>query len=175
MRSLQDRVAFIINIYQHNKCIPLKNAKYIRVVEILLALIWVDGRGTIPSKSRTFVVLQLATNVALIFSLYTNCPNRSCGKKFNITAFVNLHIYNVYVNFIPWRNLHIVSTKLFRQSDLLRINEYKIQILYYKKNPPLLNWCAWTATASECSALSASRDVSATKSIKNQVFATVAI
>ena len=39
VRSLQDRVAFIINIYQHNKFLPLKNAKYIRVVEILLALI----------------------------------------------------------------------------------------------------------------------------------------
>jgi hypothetical protein len=120
--------------------------KYIRVVEILLALIWVDGTGTIPSKSRTFVVLQLATNVALIFSVYTNCQNRSCGKKFNITAFVNWHIYHRVTYFV--------------------ISEYKIQILYYKKNLPLLNWCAWTATASECNALSASRDVSATKSIK---------
>jgi len=26
------------------------------------------------------------------------------------------------------------------------INEYKIKILRYKKNIPLLNWCAWTAT-----------------------------
>ena len=74
MRSLQDRIAFIINIYQHNKFIqsvisipqPQKNAKYIPVIEILLALILVDGRGTITSKERTFVVLQLVTNVALI-------------------------------------------------------------------------------------------------------------
>ena len=75
MRSLQDRIAFIINIYQHNKFIqsvisisppPKKNAKYIPVIEILLALILVDGRGTITSKERTFVVLQLVTNVALI-------------------------------------------------------------------------------------------------------------
>ena len=73
MRSLQDRIAFIINIYQHNKFIQSaisillqKNAKYIPVIEILLALILVDGRGTITSKERTFVVLQLATNVALI-------------------------------------------------------------------------------------------------------------
>ena len=76
MRSLQDRIAFIINIYQHNKFIQSvisippapKNAKYIpvRVIEILLALILVDGRGTITSKERTFVVLQLVTNVALI-------------------------------------------------------------------------------------------------------------
>ena len=75
MRSLQDRIAFIINIYQHNKFIqsvisipptPKKNAKYIPVIEILLALILVDGRGTLTSKERTFVVLQLVTNVALI-------------------------------------------------------------------------------------------------------------
>ena len=46
--------------------LPLKNAKYIQVVEILLALIWMDGRGTITSKSRTFVVLQVVTIVALI-------------------------------------------------------------------------------------------------------------
>ena len=51
MRSLQDRIAFIINLYQHSKFIqsvisipPPKNAKYIRVIEILLALILVDGR-----------------------------------------------------------------------------------------------------------------------------------
>ena len=73
VRSLQDRIAFIINIYQHSKFIQSaisillqKNAKYIPVIEILLALILVDGRGTITSKERTFVVLQLATNVALI-------------------------------------------------------------------------------------------------------------
>ena len=36
------------------------------MIEILLALILVDGRGTITSKEQTFVVLQLATNVALI-------------------------------------------------------------------------------------------------------------
>jgi hypothetical protein len=78
VRSLQDRIAFIINIYQHNKFIESvisistreKNAKYIRVIEILLALILVDGRVSITSKERTFVVLQLVTNVALIE--YTN-------------------------------------------------------------------------------------------------------
>jgi hypothetical protein len=36
------------------------------VIEILLALILVDGQRTITSKARTFVVLQLVTNVALI-------------------------------------------------------------------------------------------------------------
>ena len=70
---MQDRIGFIINIYQHNNFIqsvisipPQKNAKYIRVIEILLALILVDGRETLTSKARTFVVLQLVTNVALI-------------------------------------------------------------------------------------------------------------
>ena len=38
----------------------------VHVVDILLALIWVGGQGTITYKVRTFVVLQLATNVALI-------------------------------------------------------------------------------------------------------------
>ena len=74
MRSLQDRIAFTINIYQHNKFIqsvisipqPPKNAKYIPVIEILLALILVDGRGSITSEARTFVVLRLVKNVALI-------------------------------------------------------------------------------------------------------------
>ena len=75
MRSLQDHIAFIINIYQHNKFfhslsfLPLKKFRIyenIRIVEILLALIWVGGRGTIKSRTRTFVVLQLVTNVALI-------------------------------------------------------------------------------------------------------------
>ena len=63
MRSLQDRIGFIINVYQ-------QNAKYISVIEILLALTLVDGRGTITSKERTFVVLQLVTNVALIEYTY---------------------------------------------------------------------------------------------------------
>jgi hypothetical protein len=58
--------------------------------------------------------------VYLSFSLYTNCQNRPYEKEFNTTAFVNLHIYNVYANIILWRNLNIVSTKLFPQSDLLR-------------------------------------------------------
>jgi hypothetical protein len=75
VRSLQDHIAFIINIYQHNKFfhslsfLPLKKFRIyenIRIVEILLALIWVGGRGTIKSRTRTFVVLQLVTNVALI-------------------------------------------------------------------------------------------------------------
>jgi hypothetical protein len=44
----------------------------------------------------------------------TNCQNRPSGKEFNTTAFVNLLICNVNVNIILWRNLNIVSMKLFR-------------------------------------------------------------
>jgi hypothetical protein len=70
VRSLQDRIAFIINIYQHNKFIesvisispPKKNAKYIRVIEILLALILVDGRVSITSKERTYCDFILVDN-----------------------------------------------------------------------------------------------------------------
>jgi hypothetical protein len=66
----------------------LKKAKYIHVreVEILLALIWVDGRGTITFKSRTIVVLQLVSNVALIdytyHFLYILTDQLSSGRFF---------------------------------------------------------------------------------------------
>jgi hypothetical protein len=51
--------------------------------------------------------------VHLTFSLHTNYQNRPCGKELNITAFVNLHIYNVYVNIILWRyRFHeVISTE----------------------------------------------------------------
>jgi len=61
--------------------------------------------------------------VHLTFSLYTNCQNRPCGTEFNTTAFVNLLFCNVNVNIILWRDLNIVSTKLFPQSDLLRYQQ----------------------------------------------------
>jgi lipoprotein signal peptidase len=54
---------------------PQKNAKYIPVIEILLALILVDGRGTLTSKERTFVVLQLVTQYATFF--LGSCPGAS--------------------------------------------------------------------------------------------------
>ena len=83
----------------------------------ILALIWVDGRGTVTSKSRTFVVLLLCNErrinrVYLKFSLflYTNCQNRRCGKEFNTTAFFNLHIYDVYVNIILCHKKHKQSS-----------------------------------------------------------------
>jgi hypothetical protein len=53
--------------------------------------------------------------VHLTFSLYANCQNRPCGKEFNTTAFVNLLICNVNVYIILWRNLNIISMKLFPQ------------------------------------------------------------
>ena len=86
--------------------LPLKHAKIIRVVEILLELIWVDGRRgysiQITNMCRITTCNERRINrVHLIISLYTNYPNRPCGKEFNTTAFVNLHIYDVYVNIIP--------------------------------------------------------------------------
>ena len=110
MCSLQDRIAFIINIYQHSKFIQSvistpKNAKYIRVVEILLALIWVGWAGDYNIQITNFCLITTCNQrrinrVHLKISLYTNYQNRPCGKEFNTTAFVNLHIYNVYVNII---------------------------------------------------------------------------
>jgi methionine synthase II (cobalamin-independent) len=119
VRSLQDHIAFIINIYQHNKFIQsvistLKNAKYIQVVEILLVLIWAEDYNIqITNFCRITTCNDRRINrVHLTFSLYT--------KEFNTTAFIHLHIYDVYVNIILCRNLNIASTKLFPQSDLLR-------------------------------------------------------
>jgi hypothetical protein len=40
------------------------------VIEILLALILVDGRGTLKSKERTFVVLQLKISSHGEYSYY---------------------------------------------------------------------------------------------------------
>ena len=66
---------------------------------------WVDGRGAITSNSRNFCRITTCNErrinrVHLTFSLHTNCQNRPCGKELNTTAFVNLHIYNVYINII---------------------------------------------------------------------------
>jgi hypothetical protein len=47
--------------------------------------------------------------VHLTFPVYTNCQNRSCGKEFNTTAFVNFLICNVNVNIILWRNVNILD------------------------------------------------------------------
>jgi hypothetical protein len=58
--------------------------------------------------------------VHLTFSLHANWQNRPCEKEFNTTAFVNLRICNVNINIILWRNLNILSMKVFPQSYLLR-------------------------------------------------------
>jgi hypothetical protein len=76
------------------------------------------------------MICDLVAKVHLKFSLYTNCQNRPCGKKFNTIACANLHIYNVYVNIILWRNLNIVSTKLFPQSDLLKSKFYLVKFQF---------------------------------------------
>ena len=174
MRLLQDRTTFIINIYQQNKflqsviSIPKQCKIYMSSWNSFSINMggWAragDYNIQITNICRITTCSERSINrVHLTFSLYTNCQNRPCGKDVNTTAFVYLHIYYVYVNIILWRNLNIVFTKVFSHSD----NEYTIQILYYKKNIPLLNWSAWTATASECSVLSANHDGSATKSIE---------
>jgi hypothetical protein len=63
VRSLQDHIAFIINIYQHNKFfhslsfLPLKKFRIyenIKIVEILLALIWVGSRGDYKIQNTDF-------------------------------------------------------------------------------------------------------------------------
>jgi len=86
-----------MNIYQHNKFLQsvistLNKAKYIQVVEILLALIWVDGRGyniQITNFCRITTCNEGSINrVHLTFSLFTNYQNRPCGKGINTTAFV---------------------------------------------------------------------------------------
>jgi hypothetical protein len=56
-----------------------------------------------------------------------------------------------YATFIIlWRNKYRFHEVIFTEW----LNEYDIQILYL----PLLNWSARTATASECSVLSASHE-----------------
>ena len=131
MRSLQDRIAFIINIYQHNKFIhsvisippPEKKCK-IYTSDWNSFGINIGGCAGVYNIQRTSFCCITTCNercinrVHLTFSLYTNCQNRPCGKEFN--TFVNLLICNVNVNIILWRNLNIVSMKLFPQSDLLR-------------------------------------------------------
>jgi hypothetical protein len=130
VRSLQDRIAFIINIYQHNKFIQsvISTPKKCKIYTSSWNSIGINLGGWAGDYNIQITNFCHITScnerrinrVHLNFSLYTNCQNRSCGKEFNTTAYVNLHIYNVYVNIILWRNLNIVSTKLFPQSDLLR-------------------------------------------------------
>ena len=141
VRSLQDRTSFIINIYQHSKFNQsvISSPKRCKIYTsswncfgiILGGWAWNYNIQITNICLTTTCIERRINRVHLTFSLYTNYQNRPCGKEFNTTALVNLHIYNVYENIILWRNLNIVSTKLFPQSDLLRyINEYKIQILH---------------------------------------------
>jgi hypothetical protein len=131
--SLQDRVAFIINIYQYNKFIQsvISTPKKCKIYTSTWNSFGINLDGWTEDYNiqitNLFRHVRITTcnerainRVHITFSLNTNCQNRSCGKKFNTTAFVNLHIYNVCVNFILSINLNIVSRKLFSQSDLLR-------------------------------------------------------
>ena len=124
----------IININQHNKFIqsvifhvstPPKKCKIYTSDWNSFGINIGGWAGDYNIQSTNFCCITICNErcinrVHLTFSVYTNCQNRSCGKEFNTTAFVNLLICNVNVNIILWRNLNIVSTKLFPQSDLLR-------------------------------------------------------
>jgi hypothetical protein len=70
------------------------------VIEILLTFILVGGRGTITSKEQTFVVLQLATNVALIVIINAM---RSCNER------TTLHCVESYLYYIILVNKKIFS------------------------------------------------------------------
>jgi hypothetical protein len=90
--SLQDRISFIINIYQHNKFIQSvistpKNAKYIRVVGGWEG----DYNIQITNFCRIATCNERRINRVHLKKkkLYTSCQNRACGKEFNLTAFVN--------------------------------------------------------------------------------------
>ena len=131
MRSLQYRIAFIIYIYINITnafslpFLPRNTCKTYMSSWNSLGINmggWAgDYNIQITNFRRITTCKERRINrVNLKFSLYTNCQNRPCGKEINTTAFVNSHIYNIYVNIILWRNLNIVSTKLFPQSDLLR-------------------------------------------------------
>ena len=134
MGSIQDRIAFIINIYQHNKFIqsvistPPKKCKIYTSDWNFFGINIGGWAGDYNIQSTNFCRMttcneRCINRVHLAFPLYTNCQYRPCGKEFNTTDFVNLLICNVNVNIILWRNLNIVSTKLFPQSDLLRYQQ----------------------------------------------------
>ena len=131
MRSLQDHISLIINIYQHSKfiqsviSIPPKKCKIYTSGSNTFGINIGGWAGDYNIQSTNFCRIttcneRCINRVYLAFSLYTNCQNRSCGKEFDTTAFVNLLICNLNVNIILWKNLNIVSMKLFPQSDLLR-------------------------------------------------------
>jgi hypothetical protein len=56
---------------------------------------------------------------------------RSCEREFNTTALVNLLICNVNVNIILWRNINIVSMKLFPQSDLDLLRYQRVSYIFF--------------------------------------------
>jgi hypothetical protein len=134
VRSLQDRIVFIINIYQHNKFIqsvisipplPPKKCKIYTSDWNSFGIDIGGWAGDYNIQRTNFCHIttcneRCINRVHLTFSLYTNCQNRPCGKEFNTTAFVNLLICNVNVNIKLWRNLNIASMKLFPQGGLLR-------------------------------------------------------
>jgi hypothetical protein len=89
--------------------------------------------------------------VHLTFSLHTNYQNRPCGKELNTTAFVNLHIYNVYVNIILWRyRFHeVISTEWltslstsveFKYCIMKRISQYSTDAAGQRPQVNVVYW-----------------------------------
>jgi hypothetical protein len=126
VRSLQDRIAFIINIYQHNKFIQsvISTPKKCKIYTSSWNSFGINLGGwagnyniQITNFCRITTCIERRINrLHLSFSLYTNCQNRPCGKEFNTTALVNLHIYSVYVNIILWKKIkyrfhEVISTE----------------------------------------------------------------
>jgi hypothetical protein len=72
-------------------CSPQKNAKYIPLIEILLALILVDGRGTSTSKERhcveSYLYYIILVNKKKILRSETREKNNRHCRKYKI------HIY----------------------------------------------------------------------------------
>jgi hypothetical protein len=151
VRSLQDRISFIINIYQHNKFIQsvISTPKKCKIYTSSWNSFGINlggWAGDYNIQITNFCCITTCNEfnrVHLRFSLYTNCQNRPCGKKFNNTAFVNLHIYNVYVNIILWRKFkyrfhEVISTEwLTSLSTSIKFKYCIIKwISYYSTDAP---------------------------------------
>ena len=115
MRSLQDRILFITNIYQHSTCtliesfLPLQKLKiYMCIwnsIEINLGG-WREGGLNTQQLCLITTCNERRINRAHIAILYILTAKSSVRKIIQWSSCTNLHIYNVYVNIILWRNLN---------------------------------------------------------------------
>ena len=163
MRSLQDRTAFIINIYQHNKflqsVISIPKQCNIHTSSWNSFGIYLGGWAGDYNIQITNCCCITTCNecsinrVHLTFSLYANCQNRPCGKGINTTAFVFFAYLLCLCKHFTVKKLSIVFTKLFSQSDSTSIQiKYCIikRISHYPTDPPgqqpLDNIAYWAPT-----------------------------